>query len=595
MKYLWLAYFFVSCCATACFPKQPASDFLFDAGPDSSGTDRYFVKINASDLYQVKKGFGWVVPPRQIFAGANGKIPQRLLHDGVLTTDSMVFRADLPDGNYFMRLFLGVPAPDSSKMIIAVNGETLRDTVETPWYRIPYRTICRKLSIRHGQVQIRIRALSGMSAGLYGVEFRRATENEPIPFKTALGQDSTEIGNFAHSLEKQIAAHPHDIALINQLNNIDNYLLACYDYDCGGWSRFVKKTGFSLIYRMYSAADLLEPIVADTTDPLYDKSLYLLAKIYYWLDQEDDNLYHSIKFNSYFSKLKNKYPGDTLIRMYLGEKIFDPPAFDTTAGNAPKWAVYERETMKRMLKEINWWVNERQIPDGEMGGKYGDDVELLDWWLPAILGADDSTARKGYQRLADGVWHSDAMERGFAKRLDDVEHSAELFRDTHPAMFLLNYGDPEYVERCLISMQNFRDVWTGITPLGHLHFKSYYLSATRTLSGPDSGIDVALNARAILPGLWAAWYNHNPTLIKLFSAWGYSWISDADRKDNGKPAGLMPSAVSFAQDRIGGNSNEWYDPQLSYDYYLWDHLGHVGELFNHLVGMYGITGNAFFL
>jgi hypothetical protein len=293
--------------------------------------------------------------------------------------------------------------------------------------------------------------------------------------------------------------------------------------------------------------------------------------------------------------LKNKYPGDTLLKMYSGEKIFYPPTFDTVTGNAPRWAVYEREAMKRMLKVIHWWINKKQIANGEMGGKYGDDVELLRPWLPAIFGADDSTAKAGYKKLADGVWNSDALERGFAKRVDDVEHSAELFRDTHPAMFLMDYGDPEYVERCLISMQNFRDVWTGRTSLGHLHFKSYYLSATEALTDSLHGIDVALNARAILPGLWAAWYNKNPEIIKLFSAYSNAWVADAARESNGKPAGLIPSAVAFAGDRIGGNSKEWYDPHLGYDYYQWDHIGHVCELQNHLLGMYDITHNDNFL
>jgi hypothetical protein len=57
-----------------------------------------------------------------------------------------------------------------------------------------------------------------------------------------------------------------------------------------------------------------------------------------------------------------------------------------------------------MQKIIHWWVKEKQAANGEMGGKYGDDVELLRWWMPAIMGADDSIARLGYKRLADGIW-----------------------------------------------------------------------------------------------------------------------------------------------------------------------------------------------
>jgi len=51
---------------------------------------------------------------------------------------------------------------------------------------------------------------------------------------------------------------------------------------------------------------------------------------------------------------------------------------------APQWAVKQHEAMQRMLKIIYWWVNERQEANGELGGKYGDDVEILRWWLPAF-------------------------------------------------------------------------------------------------------------------------------------------------------------------------------------------------------------------
>lgn len=346
---------------------------------------------------------------------------------------------------------------------------------------------------------------------------------------------------------------------------------------------------------MYAAADLLEPIISDSSNPLYERSLYLLGKIYYWLDKEDDDPLHEATARQLFSKLKTLHPDNKLIRMYLGEQIDDGD--DKTADNkgAPDWAIYQHEAMHHILDLIHWWVVERQAENGELGGKYGDDVEILRWWLPAILGAGDSLAKLGYTRLADGVWNSDLLERGFAKKIDDVEHSAELFRDTHPGMFLINYGDPEYVNRSLISMQNFRDVWTGITSHGHRHFKSYYLSATEVLSQFPYGVDVALNARALLPGLWATWYNENPELIRLFDEWCKAWIEDAARASNGKPAGILPSAVAFKDDKIGGDSKQWYVPNLTYSYYNWDHLGHVNELLYHYLGMYKITGSRAYL
>jgi hypothetical protein len=162
-------------------------------------------------------------------------------------------------------------------------------------------------------------------------------------------------------------------------------------------------------------------------------------------------------------------------------------------------------------------------------------------------------------------------------------------------MFLIKYGDPEYVERCLTSMQNFRDVWTGITSIGHRHFRSYYLSATAVSAYYPYDVDVAMNARALLPGLWAAWYNNNPALLKLLSEWGQAWITDANRATNGKPAEVIPSAVAFEGDKVGGHSTQWYNPQLTYTYYNWDHLGHVNELQYLLTGLYALTQKQTFL
>ncbi len=194
-----------------------------------------------------------------------------------------------------------------------------------------------------------------------------------------------------------------------------------------------QETGMNQIQRMYTATDLLEQVVADPADPVYYKALYLLARIHYWLYQEDEQLLPESKATIYFKELARVFPDHEVIQMYLGKQI--PTAFnagDTTG--IPRWAVLQYEAITRMQQVIHWWVEEKQAANGELGGKFGDDVELLRWWLPAVLGADDAIARKGYTRIADGIWNSDLLYRGYSKGVDDVEHSAELFRDSHPGM-----------------------------------------------------------------------------------------------------------------------------------------------------------------
>jgi hypothetical protein len=594
LKYIFFFLLTGSFFLVSCSNSKQGNNFLYDMGTERFQAEKGYIRITPAMTYDSVKGYGWLHAPSSAFDTLNEKLHNRSLCSGVLGKDSLVYRADLPNGDYYLTLSMGNKDSIPMKMLVTVNDQVLTDTIIAPWYRLAYKTVRQKISVNENKAIIQVKGL-GTGVGLYAVELRPAEGGQSIYFSDGLNEDTATVKALRADLLKQLKNDTANTALLNQLDITGKYLLACYYFDGGGWSWAAKETGFSLIYRMYAAADLLEQVIADTEDPLYDRARYLLARIYYWLDQEDNNAAHEKKARAYFTSLHDAYPKDEIIRMYLGEKIKEEATPETTRHDAPRWAVYQHEATHRMLKIIHWWVTMKQTANGELGGKYGDDVEILRWWLPAVLGVDDSLARVGYNRLADGVWNSGILERGFARRVDDVEHSAELFRDTHPGMFLINYGDPEYIERCMISMQNFRDVWTGITPLGHRHFRSYYLSATEVVPQFPYGVDVAMNARALLPGLWAAWYNENPSIVQLFEQWSKAWIADAARADNGKPAGVLPSAVAFAGDRIGGDSPHWYDPALTYDYYNWDHLGHVNELQYHLMGMYAITKNAFYL
>ncbi|MEZ4851572.1 MAG: hypothetical protein R3B93_23770 [Bacteroidia bacterium] len=56
--------------------------------------------------------------------------------------------------------------------------------------------------------------------------------------------------------------------------------------------------------------------------------------------------------------------------------------------------------MQEIITSIG--VTEKQAENGELGGKFGDDVEISRWWLPAILGADDSLVKVGLYKV--GRW-----------------------------------------------------------------------------------------------------------------------------------------------------------------------------------------------
>ncbi|SEI45979.1 hypothetical protein SAMN04487995_0907 [Dyadobacter koreensis] len=597
MKLVWFTYLLVVCLLNVCSANgKQAGNFLYDMGTVSSRVESGYLGVNPDLIFSKERGYGWINGPKYAFDTLYNRIADTLFCDGVVGEKTLIFKTNIPQGEYFLLITIGHPGQDVMQAKIGINGQVVTENISAPWFRLPYRSVRRKITVGKNGAVVEIKSIGKIDiVGLYRIEFRSVADIEEGSYCKIPETEAGEMTASEGALKVQILKDPANTALQNRLNVLQKHLTAERYYELAGWSFAVTRTKMNQIQRMYAAIDLLDQIVADPADPLYYKSLYLLAKIHYWLAKEDSELLPGSKSQVYFDQLAKVFPNHRLIRMYKGEKIEDPFKTGSDMSGAPKWAVLQQEAMARMLKVIHWWVQHRQSENGELGGKYADDVEMLRWWLPAILGADDSLARVGYTRLADGIWNSGALVRGYDKKTDDVEHSAELFRDSHTGMFMVRYADPAYVERAMISMQNFGEVWSGITKAGHRHFKSYYLSATETLNEKPYGVDVPLNARALLPGLWAAWYNKNPLLIKQFSEWAQAWVEDASREENGKPAGMIPPAVSFEQEKIGGYSDKWYEPGLRYNYYNWDHLGHISELYSFLSGLHAITGNDSFL
>jgi len=563
--------------------------YLFDLGKSDSPLEENYTRVTPENLYTSGQGFGFLDETVYAFDTVINALSNALTRDGVYHPDEISFRLDLAPGDYFLTLIVGNSTYDTLKMEIQHIADT---SIEVPFFRLPYRSMCQVVTIQADHLVINVSAKKGI-ANLHAIEVRRSTSHHKIPglSQQSLEQDTAIIAAYAHTLQQQLQSDPENAGLRNQLARIQLYLQANYYYDVGWWSWAVEETGLSIFDRFHAAIDWLEQILADPSDPLYTRSLYLLGKIHYWLDKEQDIPSSRRIARQYFDQLHAIFPNHPTLNMYRGEQVPYALPQEVDTSGAPRWAILQKEAIERMTHIIHWWVDSMQAENGELGGKYGDDVEILRWWLPAVLGADDDKARLGYKRLADGVWNSGKLEQGYSRKLEDVEHAAELIRDSHPLMLILAYGDPVYVERCMVGMQHLDSLWTGITPLGHRHFKSAYFSATEMWQQEPYGVDVPMNARATLTGLWAAWYNRNPKLIRLFTEWGKAWVYAAQQTTKDKPKGIIPAAVRFDNNEIGGYSNNWYHPNLGWTYYNWEHMSGIHELFYQMLGMYHITQN----
>jgi hypothetical protein len=265
-----------------------------------------------------------------------------------------------------------------------------------------------------------------------------------------------------------------------------------------------------------------------------------------------------------------------------------PPA----PASAPAWAVAQRRLMRRMEAITRWWVEKRQAANGELGGGWGDDVEILRHWGPQALGFGSEAAARGIRNLAGGLWHSGTLLHGYDRGVSDVEHSSEPTTDTQPLAAALHPFDPELRTR-LRETAACAEHWIKPQPDGFLRFRSSWFNCREADTTPARAVDVHMNARAVGPALWYAYLERDPSAIKLLAGWADSWIRAMRQTAHGKPAGVFPPAMRSADGSylIGGS---WDKPDVEWDYFQWN--GGAQEAIASLVlAVYDLTGERKYL
>src|SRR5207245_309826 len=274
----------------------------------------------------------------------------------------------------------------------------------------------------------------------------------------------------------------------------------------------------------------------------FERALWQRGRLLYWLARERHGPDEEAAARRDLAALLARHPDDPLLAMYNGRKIHLPDLCDRLESppEAPAWSVAQREALCRLGEIARYWVEQRQAPNGEFGGKLDDDVELLRGW-PPLRRAGDPVALAGWKRLADGVWRSGWIEDGYDKRPLDVEHGSELIADTAPGLAAFT-DEPEYLDRLRPSARLFERLWTAVNPSGRRFFRSAWFSSRAVDVRPPRDRDVEMNTRAVKAVRYLVWKTREPALIRTLHEWASAWVHAALRTDKGKPPGLIPAS-----------------------------------------------------
>jgi len=301
--------------------------------------------------------------------------------------------------------------------------------------------------------------------------------------------------------------------------------------------------------------------LAQADDPLYWKSRQYAARIAYMLDP---NRWTATAGTAkrIMKQILESFPNNRFANYYVkGE-------FDSETGpwamrdysplyqGAPVWAAKLHETLNRLLDVSEWWIQNKQKPDGSLGGGWGDDVEIvgLFGYYGFISEAASPLAVKGARNLVNGMYTYSGdidPESGYIWHAADTEHSAEWTGDTLPMMLLIDYGNPLWIEHGLKTAKLMRDLWTARNSKGHRLFRANFTGGLNVGGGLQAN-DSAINMRATFPAQRVLWYSRHPGIETLFVELADAWLAAAMSTDKGKPKGFIPPNVAFADGEIGG-------------------------------------------
>lgn len=296
-------------------------------------------------------------------------------------------------------------------------------------------------------------------------------------------------------------------------------------------------------------------------NPVYDKATFFKARLLRAHSMESANRGMDIPAR-FFSVLKKWYPEHPSLKELTGEPILWGTEWIDDASSVPAWARYLRELYARQCAVLNWWFTRRQNKDGQLGGGWGDDCEILrDWGPLAVVSTGDPAILAGIERLCQGIWGTAIRpEYGFGG-YGDVEHSSEPSADTQPTMMILSWGDPLWIERNMRSAKTIRDIYMGVDQTGHYRFKSGFYGDDRVGQTPKQEGDVQYNARTMKHLQHLAWWG-NREARRVYLNWVEGWLEQTLADDPRKPAGVVPGQLFFPSGTVvppeGTRPEDWY-------------------------------------
>ena len=201
-----------------------------------------------------------------------------------------------------------------------------------------------------------------------------------------------------------------------------------------------------------------------------------------------------------------------------------PTTIDQIPG-APEWAVVARQAWLNARSVPEWWSDNRLAPSGEFGGVMNDDTDMYQNYVALPFFENDGVAAEmlaGARNLAE-LAQKNNLRHGLNKRSMDPLHAYEEGVNHDATMALWHYGDPVYLERCIVNARSTEALTVRLPDGGRL-FKSQRLGAEDLEIDRPPDRDAHAHPLMWHPTFMVLWYNRNPRALAHVREWADTWM-----------------------------------------------------------------------
>ncbi|HVN93804.1 MAG TPA: LamG-like jellyroll fold domain-containing protein [Terracidiphilus sp.] len=225
------------------------------------------------------------------------------------------------------------------------------------------------------------------------------------------------------------------------------------------------------------------------------------------------------RFDADITDLLRVDPQNELARDYWHEMEHEQPHPPFTVPQAPpgvpQWAFLQSEDLGDLKRLINWYIDNRQISNGEFGGGLSDDSDFSEWFPGlALMGSTPDKIKASLGRELDAMYDQHMFTNGLATIQTDELHSYEDGINVLGENMLVDFGSPTQIERAMVTAKRLE--WlTGINEAGHRHIRSNYFNGAKMATGGVWGWSKEASYMDFQPALSLVLFNGMPETRKM--------------------------------------------------------------------------------